>query len=94
MEGIGVLWLLATIVSLCIAFAPLILWRNTNRTNRLLSMLAIQNGADPKHVAQVASGRAEPIRFPNGTKICPNCSTAQDAKIHVCGICGADMGGR
>jgi hypothetical protein len=93
-EGFGLLWLIATIIGLCITVAPLILWRNTNRTNRLLSMLVIQNGADPKHVAQVASGRAEPIRFPNGTKICPNCSSAQDAKIGSCRICGAEMDGR
>lgn len=94
MESLGIIWLIALIIGLCITFAPLFIWRNTNRTNRLLSMIAIQNGADAQHVAQVASGRAEPIRFPNGTKICQNCSSAQDAKTHTCRICGADMEGR
>lgn len=44
----GIFWFIACIfffiVGLCIAIAPLIIWRNTNRTNRLLALLLQQNG--------------------------------------------------
>lgn len=40
LAGIGVLaWAVLMAVIVCITIAPLIIWRNTNRTNRLLEDL-------------------------------------------------------
>lgn len=40
LAGIGVLaWAVVMAVIVCITIAPLIIWRNTNRTNRLLEEL-------------------------------------------------------
>lgn len=50
MEGLGLLWLIIFIISTCIAIAPLIIWRNTNRTNRLLALMLLQQGAKAEHV--------------------------------------------
>ena len=40
LAGIGILaWVVVMVVIVCITIAPLIIWRNTNRTNRLLEEL-------------------------------------------------------
>lgn len=44
MEGVGIIWLLMFIVGICITISPLIVWRNTNRTNRLLALLLVRQG--------------------------------------------------
>jgi len=36
------------IVAVCICIAPLIIWRNTNRTNRLLALSLLKQGYDRK----------------------------------------------
>ncbi len=47
-EGLGIIWLIVLIaiiiVAICITIAPLIIWRNGNRTNRLLSLIALRLG--------------------------------------------------
>ncbi|EFI36138.1 hypothetical protein Dthio_PD3592 [Desulfonatronospira thiodismutans ASO3-1] len=43
--------LLALLIAILIA--PLLIWRNTNRTNRLLVLIALQSGVPPKHVKEV-----------------------------------------
>ena len=44
-EGLGIVGLLISlailIIGLCITIAPLIIWRNGNRTNRLLVLIAL-----------------------------------------------------
>jgi membrane protease subunit (stomatin/prohibitin family) len=47
MAGFGLFYL---IFGICIAVAPLIIWRNTNRTNRLLAIIAVQLGAAEEDV--------------------------------------------
>jgi len=46
--GLGIIWLMIVIailiISVCISVAPLIIWRNGNRTNRLLSLIALRLG--------------------------------------------------
>lgn len=55
MEGLGFLWLIIFIISTCVAIAPLIIWRNTNRTNRLLALMLLQQGVKPEHVRKAWS---------------------------------------
>mgnify|MGYP006309077621 CR=1 FL=1 len=47
-EGLGVIGLLIPlamiVIGLCITIAPLIIWRNGNRTNRMLALIALQQG--------------------------------------------------
>ncbi|SFM20455.1 Double zinc ribbon [Desulfomicrobium norvegicum] len=50
MEGLGLLWIIFLVLSGCVTIAPLIIWRNTNRTNRLLALMLLQQGAKPEHV--------------------------------------------
>ena len=39
MEIILLLWLIILIMGICLTIAPLIIWRNTNRTNILLQKI-------------------------------------------------------
>ncbi len=50
MEGIGLFGVLLVILGICITIAPLIIWRNTNRTNRLLALMLSQHGVKPERV--------------------------------------------
>ena len=50
MEGIGLFGVLLVILGICITIAPLIIWRNTNRTNRLLALMLSQRGVKPERV--------------------------------------------
>lgn len=53
MAGLGIIWIVVCIISIiigvCITISPLIIWRNTNRTNRLLALSLAQQGV-PKTV--------------------------------------------
>jgi hypothetical protein len=51
-QGIfGLLIVIAIIVFfICITIAPLIIWRNGNRTNRLLSLIALNVGVSPDQI--------------------------------------------
>ena len=44
MEKIAILWLIFFVVGICITIAPLLIWRNGNRTNRLLALMLIRQG--------------------------------------------------
>lgn len=47
MESIGaMLTILCFVVAIAIAIAPLYIWRNTNRANRLLALIAMRSGCD------------------------------------------------
>lgn len=58
-----IFWFVAIIalfvVIICITIAPLIIWRNTNRTNRLLAELLVLRGADRTRVLRLWSSSAE-----------------------------------
>lgn len=58
-----ILWFAAVIalvvVVICITIAPLIIWRNTNRTNRLLAELLVQRGVDRARVLRLWTSSAE-----------------------------------
>lgn len=58
LEGFGILWLIFFVVCICISVAPLIIWRNTNRTNRLLALMLLRQGVPVDVVikAYTASG--------------------------------------
>ena len=47
-EALGIMWVLAVaaiaIIAVCITVAPLIIWRNTNRMNRLLVLMLAKQG--------------------------------------------------
>lgn len=56
-------WIFIAIVSFCIAIAPLLIWRNTNRTNRLLALLLTQNGTDPNLISKTYFGSGDNIEY-------------------------------
>lgn len=59
LAGIGVLaWAVVMAVIVCITIAPLIIWRNTNRANRLLEELLNETQRTNKLLA--ALGRPRP----------------------------------
>ena len=47
-EALGIMWFLAVVslivIAVCITVAPLIIWRNTNRMNRLLVLMLAKQG--------------------------------------------------
>lgn len=51
MSGIGFIFML--IVSIAITIAPLLIWRNTNRTNKLLGAIAKQHGVPQKEIDSI-----------------------------------------
>lgn len=59
MGGFAIVWVLFfAILGICITIAPLIIWRNTNRTNRLLALMLLRQGVprDDVIAAYDASG--------------------------------------
>lgn len=44
MAGFGVIGIIVFVLGICVSIAPLIIWRNTNRTNRILALIAAQQG--------------------------------------------------
>ena len=55
LAGIGVLaWAVVMAVIVCITIAPLIIWRNTNRANRLLEELLDEAQRTNKLLASMA----------------------------------------
>jgi len=50
MEGLGIFGFLLIVLGICITIAPLLIWRNTNRTNRLLALQLARQGAKPEDV--------------------------------------------
>jgi len=55
-EGAGIIGLVIALsillISICITIAPLIIWRNGNRTNRLLALIAVQVGVPVETVKE------------------------------------------
>lgn len=88
METLGILWLVAAIVGPCIAIAPLIIWRNTNRANQLLALIAVQLGAAPRDVQAVLSGGSARIAAGKEHKLCPDCGARVVARAESCPGCG------
>lgn len=47
-QALGIMWFLAVaalvVIAVCITVAPLIIWRNTNRMNRLLVLMLAKQG--------------------------------------------------
>ncbi len=59
LAGIGFLaWAVLMVVLVCITIAPLIIWRNTNRTNRLLEDILDEARLASKLLAALARPRA------------------------------------
>lgn len=56
MEGLGLLWIIFFVLSVCVTIAPLIIWRNTNRTNRLLALQLAKMQTHPLDVRQAWTG--------------------------------------
>lgn len=60
-EGLGLgvvgllIYLAILIIGLCITIAPLIIWRNGNRSNRMLVLIALQLGVPAKQIKDVFS---------------------------------------
>ena len=58
-EGLGVIGLLIPlaiiIIGLCITIAPLIIWRNGNRTNRMLALIALHQDIPSEKIKDVFS---------------------------------------
>lgn len=50
MDNFGFFGIILLILGVCITIAPLIIWRNTNRTNRLLALQLARQGAKPEDV--------------------------------------------
>lgn len=95
----GILWIFIFIVSICITIAPLLIWRNSNRTNRLLALLLAQNGTDPNLISKTYFGSGNDIEYPgikelnyeeytNGKdfKQCPKCGAKSPSNTTRC-IC-------
>ncbi len=61
--GIVLVWLILVAIGLLITIAPLILWRNTNRTNRMLALIAEQLGVPPQRITYVYKngGSSSPV---------------------------------
>lgn len=57
------IWIFIALVSFCIAIAPLIIWRNTNRTNRLLALLLSQKGIDAELISKSYFNSGNDIEF-------------------------------
>ena len=57
-----VLGFVGVILGFCITIAPLIIWRNTNRANRLLALMAARAGVTPEETkaAWIAGGGSMP----------------------------------
>lgn len=88
MGGIGFVWLVMVIIGLCIAIAPLIIWRNTNRANRLLGQIAIQLGCNPDDIQLIFSGGRLKMRAGKNQKQCPGCNAIRPNAEAVCSFCG------
>jgi len=66
MAGLSfIVWIFIVIVSFCIAIASLLIWRNTNRTNRLLALLLVQNGTEPNLISKAYYGTGSDIEYLN-----------------------------
>jgi len=69
MTGVGVYFILCLIigfVALMITIAPLLIWRNGNRANRLLALIALQQGVSEVKIKEALNG-AEPQLFKQRT---------------------------
>lgn len=66
LAGIGIIaWVVLMAVVVCITIAPLIIWRNTNRTNRLLEDLLDEVGRTNDLLAgRLAANRQPPGQSP------------------------------
>lgn len=87
MEGLfaagGLVWVVLFIVCLCIAIAPLIIWRNTNRTNRLLAIIAMKVGTDTEEIRSVLNGGRVQFSPKASEKLCPTCGAIRPASERV-----------
>ena len=55
MEGLGMVGFLLFVLGICITIAPLLIWRNTNRTNRLLALQLARMSTPPMDVRRAWS---------------------------------------
>lgn len=56
MEGLGIFGILIIVLGICITIAPLIIWRNTSRTNRLLALQLAKMNVDQIDVRSAWDG--------------------------------------
>jgi hypothetical protein len=58
-EGLGIfgftIFIAFIVISICITLAPLVIWRNGNRTNRLLALIALHQGIPAQKIQEVFS---------------------------------------
>ncbi len=50
---LAMVWICVGIIGICISIAPLIIWRNTNRTNLMLALIAVQQGVPRAAITRV-----------------------------------------
>lgn len=85
------------VIGICITIAPLIIWRNGNRTNRLLAAVLINNDMMADQVRRIWAGHAETALSFKGlfcdikTKKCPNYDGDSSKDAGVCKYCNADQ---
>ncbi len=78
MAELGVLRGLLVLFLICLAIAPLVIWRNTNRTNKLLAQLLLVLGA--KDSGLDTSFRAI---FGTGKRSRPDWDVRQEEMLHL-----------
>lgn len=66
--SLSVVWMILIVVLLCVTLAPLFLWRNTNRMNRLLALQILQAGVDSELVVAAWKGSGGEIQSVPGIK--------------------------
>lgn len=88
MEGIALLWVATILISVCIAFAPLVIWRNTNRMNKMLGLVALRVGASPEEVRAVMLGGDPALKPDKRNKVCPSCKALRPVSESSCRFCG------
>lgn len=99
----AIAWIFIATVSFCIAIAPLIIWRNTNRTNRLLTLLLTQVKTDPILIGKTYYGSGNDLEYlgiraftshqENPTHMSaqnPVTSNDDSGKPKVCPACGTE----
>lgn len=83
-----IIWAFLFILGICLAIAPLIIWRNTNRTNRMLAALLIKEGMSSKKVYQIFYGNDSAFKDYSDQKKCPVCNASAHVSSAACKECG------
>lgn len=85
LTGLGLTWLFFFVIGILISIAPLMIWRNTNRQNKLLALMARQVGvpATSIRIAWLQGGSRLPqeiLKEPVADSVSKNLSDKKDEK--------------